>query len=333
MRQSNVAALRLEPREDFVVTPLIENIAERAAAYLEAGYPVHLCGAAGTGKTTLAMHVAALRGKPVMLLYGDEEFGTSDLMGGQKGFSSKRVIDNFIHSVLKTEEEVRAQWVDNRVTTACKNGLTLVYDEFSRSRPEANNVLLGILEEKVIVLPQARHGEVYIPVHPDFRAIFTSNPEEYAGVHKTQDALLDRMMTIELTHYDRDTEIAITRAKSGLSENEAAKIVDIVRDFRTVGVANFRPTIRACIMIAHVAAARGGEVRADDSIFFQTCIDVLGSDTVKVKRDGVSITKDEIKRLIEKHCGMGNRGNPPKADAISVAGEQRVQSIPEPATL
>ena len=26
--------------------------------------------------------------------------------------------------------------------------------------------------------------------------IFTSNPEEYAGVHKTQDALLDRMITI-----------------------------------------------------------------------------------------------------------------------------------------
>jgi gas vesicle protein GvpN len=329
MRQSNPASggtLRLEPREDFVVTPLIADIAERASAYLEADYPVHLCGAAGTGKTTLAMHVAALRGRPVILICGDEEFATSDLMGGQKGFSSKKVIDNFIHSVLKTEESMRTQWVDNRVTTACKNGFTLVYDEFSRSRPEANNVFLSILEEKIIVLPQPRHGEIYIPVHPDFRAIFTSNPEEYVGVHKTQDALLDRMMTIELSHYDRDTEIAITRAKSGLSEEEAAKIVDIVRDFRTVGVANFRPTIRACIMIAHVVAARGGEVRADDPIFFQTCTDVLGSDTVKVKRDGVSITRDEIKRLIEKHCGMDHKAQRSKADVPLKEREKQIEN-------
>lgn len=313
MRQYNPAdcyTLRLEPREDFIITPVIESITERAAAYLEAGYPVHLCGGAGTGKTTLAMHVAALRGRPVMLLYGDEEFGSSDLIGAQKGLSSERVIDNYIHTVLKTEESVRTQWADNRVTTACRNGLTLIYDEFSRSRPEANNVLLGILEEKIIVLPEARYGEIYMPVHPDFRAIFTSNPEEYAGVHKTQDALLDRMMTIELSHYDRDTEVAITRARSGLPEEEAAKIVDIVRDFRSVGVANFRPTIRACIMIAHVVAARGGKVRADDSIFYQTCTDVLGWDTVKVKRDGVSIARHEIKRLIEKHCGGNHRGDP-----------------------
>lgn len=321
MRQRNPAStgtLRLEPKEDFVVTPSIEKIAERGVAYLEAGYPVHFSGAAGTGKTTLALHVAALRGKPVMLLYGDEEFGTTDLMGGQKGFSSRRLIDNFIHSVLRTEESVQTHWMDNRVTTACKNGFTLVYDEFSRSRPEANNVLLGILEEKLIVLPEARDGKIYLPVHPDFRAIFTSNPEEYAGVHKTQDALLDRMMTIELSYYDRDTEIAITRAKSGLSEVEVVKIVNIVRDFRTFGVANFRPTIRACIMIAHIVASCGGEIRADDPIFLQVCTDVLSLDTVKVKKNGVSITRDEIKLLIEKHCGEDHRGSLLKADAVGV---------------
>ncbi|MCX6141789.1 MAG: hypothetical protein NTZ35_01080, partial [Ignavibacteriales bacterium] len=97
---------------------------------------------------------------------------------------------------------------------------------------------------------------------------------------------------------------------SGLAEEEAAKIVDIVRDFRGIGVSNFRPTVRACIMIAHVVAVRGGKVRADDSIFYQTCTDVLGWDTVKVKRDGVSIARQEIKQLIEKHCGGNHKGEP-----------------------
>lgn len=272
--------LRVQPRDDFVVTPSIEAICTRALAYLEAGYPVHFSGPTGTGKTTLALHLAGLRNRPVMLLYGDEEFGSSDLVGGEKGVVSKRVIDNFIHSVLKTEESVRPQWIDQRLTTACRYGYTLIYDEFSRSRPEANNVLLAVLEEKLLSLPETHYGQTYMQVHPDFRAIFTNNPEEYAGVHKTQDALLDRMIAIQLTHYDRETEIAITRAKSGIGEKEAERIVDIVRDLREMNT-NSWPSIRACIMMAKVLMQRGGKVEADNSIFRETCFDVLGSDSLK----------------------------------------------------
>jgi len=40
-------------------------------------------------------------------------------------------------------------WMDDRVTTACKFGLTPIDEEFNRSRPEANNYLVGILDECV----------------------------------------------------------------------------------------------------------------------------------------------------------------------------------------
>ena len=281
--------LRVQPRDDFIISPSIEAVITRAIACLEAGYPVHFRGPTGTGKTTLALHLAKLRNRPVILMYGDEEFGSSDLVGGEKGVVSSRLVDNFIHSVLKTEENVRPQWIDQRLTTACRNGYTLIYDEFSRSRPEANNVLLAVLEEKLLSLPQTRYGETYMQVHPEFRAVFTSNPEEYAGVHKTQDALLDRMITIKLTHYDRGTEIAITRAKSGIGEKRAEKIVDIVRDLRKVS-SNCWPSIRAGIMIAKLVMQRRGKVRADNSIFCETCFDVLGSNGLK---------KENIRQLIE----------------------------------
>jgi len=281
--------LRAQPRDDFVVTPSIKAICTRALAYLEAGYPVHFKGATGTGKTTLALHLAGLWDRPLTLIYGDEEFGSSDLVGGEKGVISKRLVDNFIHSVLKTEESMRPQWVDQRLTAACRYGYTLVYDEFSRSRPEANNVLLAVLEEKLLSLPETRYGEAYIQVHPDFRAIFTSNPEEYAGIHKTQDALVDRMITIQLTHYDRETEIAITRAKSGIGEEEAERIVDTVRDLRGMST-NSWPSIRACIMIAEVVMQREGKVTADNPIFRETCFDVLGSDSFK---------REDIEQVIE----------------------------------
>jgi nitric oxide reductase NorQ protein len=266
--------LRLEPGKDFVVTPVIESICRRCLAYLEAGYPVHLSGQAGTGKTTLAMHLAGLLGRPVMIIYGDEEFGSSDLLGNDKGVVSRRLVDNYVHSVLKTEDNIRNIWVDQRLTTACKNGYTLVYDEFSRSHAEANNVLLSVLEERLLVLPESRYGESYINIHPAFRAIFTSNPDEYAGVYTPQSALLDRMITIKLGCYDAETETAITAAKSGLPVAEAQKIVKIVRALREETSIAMQPTIRASIMIGDIVR-RHGKISLDDQVFMETCIDVL----------------------------------------------------------
>src|SRR3989339_2245348 len=248
-----VAVVKVESRDDqvapeaspeFVETGYVQDLSKRALAYLAVGYPVHFAGPAGTGKTTLAFHVAAQRGRPVVLIHGDDEFASSDLVGRHSGYRKQRLIDNYIHSVLKTEESMNVTWMDNRLTMACKDGYTLIYDEFTRSRPEANNALLSILEEKILNLPKLRRsGEGYLEVHPEFRAIFTSNPEEYAGVHKTQDALMDRLITITLGHYDRATEIAVTVAKSGVPEADAEAIVDIVRELRGVGVNNHRPTI------------------------------------------------------------------------------------------
>src|SRR3989339_784700 len=233
-----------EPSDSFISSPYVEQVTERALAYLVAGYPVHFSGVAGTGKTTLALHIASKLGRPVTLVHGDDEFGSSDLVGNDYGYRKSKLVDNFIHSVLKTEEEMKTLWIDNRLTTACQNGDTLIYDEFTRSRPEANNALLSILGERILNLPKLRRsGQGYLEVHPEFRAIFTSNPEEYAGVHKTQDALMDRLITITLGHYDRATEIAVTVAKSGVPEADAEAIVDIVRELRGVGVNNHRPTI------------------------------------------------------------------------------------------
>jgi len=57
------------------VTPQVEQLIERGFSYLDAGYPVNLSGPAGSGKTTLALHLAAKLGRPVTLIHGDDEFG------------------------------------------------------------------------------------------------------------------------------------------------------------------------------------------------------------------------------------------------------------------
>ncbi|MEK7828414.1 MAG: gas vesicle protein GvpN, partial [Deltaproteobacteria bacterium] len=168
------------------------------------------------------------------------------------------------------------------------------------------NVLLSVLQEKMMDLPPSREGEGYLKVDPNFVAIFTSNPEEYAGVYRSQDALRDRMVTMDIDHPDRETEGAITVAKSGLEKEDAGKIVDIVRALRDSGKCEFAPTVRGCIMIAKTLKIRNGSVDAESRIFRDICADVLCSETSRVgSRASTKKVGELIEKLIDKHCGNG----------------------------
>jgi nitric oxide reductase NorQ protein len=290
MNERPATVLRAQPSADFVETPYIRDLTNRALDYIRAGFPVHFSGPAGIGKTTLALHVADRIGRPAVLICGDHEFNSSDLVGGLVGYHKKFMKDNFIRSVLKTDESMTSHWVDNRLTTACQYGLTLIYDEFTRSRPEANNVLLSVLAERLLPLPTTRGGEDYLKVHPDFTAIFTSNPVEYAGVYKSQDALRDRMVTIELGNFDEETEVAITQAKSGLPPNDSRRIVSLVRKVRRAKTKNkLIPTVRGCIVLGKILNLKGRAALYANNGFRQICLDVLmtgvsGQDRKKVSQ-------------------------------------------------
>ena len=161
-------------------------------------------------------------------------------------------------------------------------------------------------------LPANRDGEeAYLRVHPNFVAIFTSNPEEYAGVHKAQDALRDRMITIDLDYMDRPTEIAICQAKSGLPRAEAAGIVDIVRGLRKSGEYEFAPTVRGAIMIARACGThQGARVADDNKVFRQICHDILSSETSRLgNRNNHQKVKELIDQLIDKRCGKAASPN------------------------
>lgn len=266
--------LQARPR-NFVSTPTTEHIALRALRYLQSGYSIHLKGPAGTGKTTLALHLADRLGRPIMLLFGDDEFKTSDLIGNQSGYTRKKVVDNFIHSVVKVEDELRHNWVDSRLTLACREGFTLVYDEFNRSRPEVNNVLLSALEEKLLVLPPNQNRSEYIRVSPHFRGIFTSNPEEYCGVHGTQDALQDRLITINMPEPDELTQQQILTQKVGIDAASALQIIQVVQAFQSEAESGMTTSLRPSMIIANICQQHGIAVLAESADFRDVCSDVL----------------------------------------------------------
>ena len=221
--------------------------------------------------------------------------------------------------------------VDNRLTVACKYGFTLIYDEFTRSRPEANNILLSILQEKMMDLPVGRGGEEpYLKVDPDFTAVFTSNPEEYAGVHRSQDALRDRMITMDLDHFDYDTEVEITKAKSKLSKPQAELIVNIVRGLRESGKCEFAPTVRGCIMIAKTLKVQNLTPSKSNSRFMQMCQDILASETSRVgSKTNQDRVKEVIRELVAKELGIGKTIDVGKKTAKNATAIKTVDSKKE----
>ncbi len=253
--------------EHFVETEQVKKLKEKVKLWLNAGYPVHIIGPTGCGKTTLAMKVAEELGKPTVWLNGDESMTTTDLVGGYSQVESESIRDRYVHTVLKAKNILKAGWVDNPLTIACKNGYIFVYNDFSRAKPEANNVLLSVFQEGVLELPTRFGEERYIKAHPEFMAIFTSNSVDYAGVHRPQDALLDRTVGIYMDFYDPETEVEITTAHSGVSDADARRIVEIIRKIREKLPDAEKPGTRACIMVAQGLMVLGdGEKRLEELV-------------------------------------------------------------------
>ncbi|MBA4451365.1 gas vesicle protein GvpN, partial [Cylindrospermopsis raciborskii CS-506_D] len=115
----------------------------------------------------------------------------------------------------------------------------------------------------------------YLHVNPQFRVIFTSNPEEYCGVHSTQDALMDRLVTINMPEPEHLTQTEILVQKTNIDKQSAGLIVDLVRSFRLATHAEKTSGLRAGLMIAKVCADNDILVAPEDPTFREIAMDIL----------------------------------------------------------
>ena len=273
----------------FVETDEIESIQDRVRRWLDVPRPVHVVGPTGCGKTALALSIAAARDRPVVWINGDELLTTESLVGERSGKAQYKERDNYVSGVTKKKSIIKDRWVDNPLSVAVQNGATLVYNEFSRTKPAAHNVLLSVFEEGVLDRPGQRGDDRVVEVDPEFRAIFTSNSTEYAGVHRPQDALLDRFIGVHLDYYDRETEVAIVSERiDELDDESVERLVDITRELRDR--LELHIGTRTAVMIAE-----GLVVFGEDQLV-EVCVDVLGSKAESIEE--VEEIREEIEDAV-----------------------------------
>lgn len=190
---------------------------------IEAGMPCLLQGAAGTGKTTIAVDAAKQLGLGFASLTMTKQTSVNAIIG-------------FI--------SINGDYIASQFRKAYEEGKLFLLDEIDASDP---NVLLVLntIENGYIAFPDG-----IVHAHPDFRLIATANPASehsaYTGRTKLDFSTLDRYYSILI---ERDGNL-----EAQLTSDDTAAEMDVVREFLKGQGSSIQATMRDAIRVHQLKA-------------------------------------------------------------------------------
>lgn len=190
------------------------------------GQNIWLHGHTGTGKTTLAMQIAARLGIPVERLNLDSNIERSDMVGAT--------------NIVVKEGAPATEFQEGILPRAMRQPCWMVLDELDAGRADALFAIQRVLEGNGLTLTE-QGGDV-VEQHELFRIVATANSRGqgdehgwYAGVRPMNLAMLNRFGAfIEVPYLDKDDEVELLkRAYPALApkyREEMAGYAELVRE-------------------------------------------------------------------------------------------------------
>lgn len=169
--------------------------AETLHTCLEAGRHVLLEGPVGVGKTHLVLSVLSERKQKVFRVDGDPRFSEQKITGW---FDPPLVLSRGF------------QWdtfLAGPLVAAMQEGGALFINELNRLPEGTQNVLLPVLDERVLTLPKLGS----LQARKEFVVIATQNPKEFVATSPLSEALLDRFEWMRLDYPPEQEEWDIVK--------------------------------------------------------------------------------------------------------------------------
>ena len=293
-------------RAEFVQTKTVEAISKRALAYLKAGFSIHFRGPR-QGKTSLALHAAALLNRPTLMITGDEEWRPRR-WSAPVWLPYRKVVDRFIHTVTRWRKPPTGV---GRTTGSPRHA--------ARATPSSTTSLRARGRGRQRS-PQRARGRCRCSPRRNrmsrtSRCIRISASFSPATRRNMPASTTPRMRSATASHHRCRAcrPRAEDRRRCGAlrpSAGKVAPVVDLVREFRETGEYDQTPTLRASIVICRMMAQEKFRPSSDDPHFVEVCLDILGSKSLfagkmESKRTAAKDAAELDRAPLSKACGSG----------------------------
>jgi MoxR-like ATPase len=182
-------------------------LVERAIVTLAGNRGLLLIGEPGTAKTMLSeLLAAAISGV------------STHAIQGSAGTTEDQIKYSWNYAMLLAEGPSPKALVPAPLHVAMSGGLLARFEEITRCPPEIQDVLVSILSDKVMLVPELGGDDRVLLAKPGFNVIATANTRD-RGVHEMSSAL-KRRFNFETVHPIQDIDL-----EAGLVKEECERLL------------------------------------------------------------------------------------------------------------
>jgi MoxR-like ATPase len=205
-----------------------DPLVDRAIVTLLGRQGLMLVGEPGTAKSMLsALLSAAISGTSMLTVQGTA------------GTTEDHIRYSWNYALLLAEGPTQRALVPSAIYRAMQSGAVARFEEITRCPPEIQDVLVSIMSEKHLVIPEFGDGGV-LAAQPGFQIIATANLRD-RGVHEMS-AALKRRFNFETVHpiSDKRFELELVNAQLAAQLGELSSRVRVNSDVVDMLVTVFR---------------------------------------------------------------------------------------------